>query len=298
MNVQPIKANEERCRDLSPEATLARIKRYIMNPPENSRVFTITPDVARELLNEYNRGNRTRKPRSLQRYMSDMKENKWYVTGDTIKFSDSTLLRDGQHRLMACVASNTAFVSHVIFGVDDRCFAFLDRGKNRSGDDALEIAGKANTRRLSAAARWWKLIESDRVKLRDTYEPAEILAVVDANPQLEKFVAYGQQIERQYGEPSGLMAAIMYGWHRANPKLAAEATKALCGGAISARFTPFRKVLAEIQKIKAGSQGRVHDVVRAALWVKAWNLVVDNRSGTARDLTFKASIDAFPAIKG
>jgi len=298
MNVQAIKTGEERCRDLAPDATLARIKRYIYNPPENSRVFTITPAVARELLNEYNRGNRTRKPRSLQRYINDMKENRWYVTGDTVKFSDSMLLRDGQHRLMACVASNMPFVTHVIFGVDDRCFAFLDRGKNRSGDDALEIAGKVNTRRLSAAARWWRLIETERVKNRDTYEPSEILAVCDAHPQLEKFVAHGRQIERQYGEPCGLMAAIMYGWHRANPNLATEAITALGGGAISKRFSPFRKVLAEIQKTKANSQGRVHDVVRAALWVKAWNLVVENRAGTAKDLTFKANSDVFPAIKG
>jgi len=297
MNVQAIKPSEERCRDLSPEATVARIKRYIMNPPENSRVFTITPAVARELLTEFNSENRARKPRSLQRYMGDMKDQNWFVTGDTLKFSDRALLRDGQHRLMACVASNTPFVTHVIFGVDDRCFAYLDRGKNRSGDDSLFIAGKTNTRRLSAAARWWKMMELDRVKARDTYEPAEILAVCDAHPQLDKYVAYGQQTERQYGEPPGPMAAIMYGWSRANPKLAAEAISALCNGTISKKFEPFRKVLKEIATIKANSQGRVHDVVRAAMWIKAWNLVAEGKSGTASGIRFQIN-EAFPTIKG
>lgn len=297
MNVQVMKQTEERCRDLSPEATLARIKRYIMNPPENSRVFTITPTVARSLLEAYNTENRARKPRSLQRYMGDMKDRKWFVTGDTVKFSDRGLLRDGQHRLMACVASAMPFVTHVIFGVDDRCFAFLDRGKNRSGDDSLYIAGKTNTRRLAAAARWWRLIETDRVKSRDVYEPAEILSICDAHPQLDKFVNYGQQIERQYGEPAGAMAAIMYGWTKANPALAAEAITALSNGAIPKKFEAFRKVLKEISTIKSSSQGRVHDVVRAAMWVKAWNHVVEGKAGTASSIRYQ-NTEPFPAIQG
>ena len=295
MNVQAIKPTEDRCRDLDPVQTLARIKRYINTPPENSRVFNITPDVARELLQNYNLGNRPRKPKGLQRYAQDMKDGHWYVTGDTIKFSDRGLLRDGQHRLMSCVVSNTPFLTHVIFGVDDRCFAYLDRGKNRSGDDALAIEGKSNTRALAAAARWWKLIEDDRVKTRETYEPAEILEIVKANPGLDKFVTMGKAIERQYGEPAGVMAALLYAWHKANPKLAGEATTALTSGAIPSKFAAFRKVLKEITSIKASSQGRVHDIVRAAMWVNAWNLVIDGKAGRTSELRYELK-DPFPQI--
>jgi hypothetical protein len=93
------------------------------------------------------------------------------------------------------------------------------------------------------------------------------------------------------------MAAIMYGWSRANPKLAAEAISALCNGTISKKFEPFRKVLKEIATIKANSQGRVHDVVRAAMWIKAWNLVAEGKSGTASGIRFQIN-EAFPTIKG
>lgn len=292
------RSSEERCRDLNSDQTFARIKRYITSPPENSRVFTITPEVARAILEDYNDGNRTHKPRALTRYAEDMRVGRWYLTGDTIKFSDRGLLRDGQHRLKACVVSGVALLTHVVFGIDDRTFAYLDRGRNRDVNDVLMIAGKQNTRRLAAAARWWHLIENNRVKMRDTIEPHEALEIANRHPQLERFVVAAQKVEKQYGEPCGPIAALMYAWHRANPRLAKEAMDALSIGAIPKKFEAFRKALGAIQKKKAENDGRIHDVVRAALWVKAWNLVAENRVGTARDFKFDLSSEDFPQIAG
>jgi hypothetical protein len=44
------------------EKTLERIRRYIEQPPENSRVFVITPMIAETILREYNIDNRPKKP--------------------------------------------------------------------------------------------------------------------------------------------------------------------------------------------------------------------------------------------
>jgi hypothetical protein len=82
------------------QKTLERIRRYIDSPPENSKVFTITPTIAEALLRDYNFKNRPKKQKAITRYANDMAAQQWSVTGDTIKFSKEKRLRDGQNRLM------------------------------------------------------------------------------------------------------------------------------------------------------------------------------------------------------
>ena len=84
------------------QRTLESIRKAIHNPPLNSRVFTITPTIA-QALEEFNQGNRPRKPVNIARYANDMAAQHWPLTGDTLKFSDAHRLRDGQNRLAACI---------------------------------------------------------------------------------------------------------------------------------------------------------------------------------------------------
>jgi hypothetical protein len=123
------------------QKTLERIRRYIDRPPENSKVFTITPTIAEALLRDYNFENRPKKPKAIARYADDMAAQQWSVTGDTIKFSKEKRLRDGQNRLMACVRAGAPFCTYIVFGVDDAAFDRMDQGRNRSGSDVLAIAG-------------------------------------------------------------------------------------------------------------------------------------------------------------
>jgi hypothetical protein len=86
-----------------------QIHEWIKKPPETSRVVTITPKAAATILgigtdtpglNSHNRG---RKPGKIKEYAEDMTKGTWHLTGDTIKFTKSGLLGDGQNRLYACV---------------------------------------------------------------------------------------------------------------------------------------------------------------------------------------------------
>jgi hypothetical protein len=136
------------------QKALERIRRCIDNPPENSKVFTITPMVAQALLRDYNFENRPKKPKAIARYADDMAAQRWSLTGDTIKFSAEKRLRDGQNRLMACVQAGAPFTTYIVFGVDDAAFDRMDQGRSRSGSDVLAIAGYTNTAALSGAVRW------------------------------------------------------------------------------------------------------------------------------------------------
>lgn len=111
--------------------SLAALDHYIKEPPETSKVFTITPRMAKAILGigtdgvGRNTHNRNRKLKKINEYADDMNDNQWRLTGDTIKFTQSGALGDGQNRLFACVKSNKSFRSHIVFGIADDVFPCL-----------------------------------------------------------------------------------------------------------------------------------------------------------------------------
>jgi hypothetical protein len=121
--------------------------------------MTITPKICLELL-KYNENNRPQKPKKIAEYENYMMAGEWMLTGDTIKFSNAKLLRDGQNRLKACERAGVPFRTHIVFGIDDEAFDRLNQGKNRNGADVLSIAGYQYVAALSGAVRWTHLIEN------------------------------------------------------------------------------------------------------------------------------------------
>lgn len=301
MSIEAI-ADHESTRDLDEDRALNAIHRYIARPPQNSRVFVITPAMAKAILERYNKGNRKRKPGSITKYAEYMARDDWGLTGDTLKFSDRGILRDGQNRLYACYKANRAFTTHIVFGVPDELFVVMDRTHKRDGFDALFIESdghRQNARQLQQAARWLKLITSDRVKMRDTFEPYQILEFVQQWPTLEtRFLKHGLKIGKMTEQPAGMMAALLYAWNERDPDLTAEVIDAMTKNNLPGRMRPFRKALAVINDVRKASSGRVHDVYRVAVLIKAWNLVVANRIGRAADFEFDVAKDDVPQIEG
>ena len=76
-------------------------------------VMTITPQIAQEwaTLNTRNRPVRYAK---VAQFARDMKAGRWHMTGDPIQFGISGRLLNGQHRLWACIMSDTAFETVVV----------------------------------------------------------------------------------------------------------------------------------------------------------------------------------------
>ena len=278
--------------------TIARIARYVDSPPENSRIFTITPGVAEHVLKTYNTGNRPKKPANIAKYASHMAAASWALAGDTIKFSDAKILRDGQNRLMACVRSGTPFVTHVVFGIADDAFSLMDQGKNRDGSDLLSIAGYSNTTSLAAAVRWAYLIDEGRVKSRDTLPPNKTLELVTERYQtLPNLIPIASAVYRLTGQPIGMVAALLHVFGRKNISKASQFSSAWANGEHGGQYASLGKLQKEIARLASSSSGRVHDVVRAALVVRAWNAFVEGRKGNLSDFTWKPS-DVFPEIGG
>lgn len=115
-----------------------------------SEVRWITPQQARELLT-VNRVNRKPSKDRVKLYSEAMAQGRWMVTGQAIIISDEGELLDGQHRLLACIQSDTSFPTVVITGPSREVMLHIDEGKPRSAGDVLGIEGVPNGKRVAAA---------------------------------------------------------------------------------------------------------------------------------------------------
>ena len=108
----------------------------------------ITPAQAADWLTR-NTHNRTVRTGYVDRYRRAMRE-RWEINGKTLKFAGDEL-KDGQHRLMACVAEDVSFSSFVVRGLDPSAFVLLDQQGKLELRDVLAREGFVNSQALAAA---------------------------------------------------------------------------------------------------------------------------------------------------
>jgi hypothetical protein len=105
---------------------------------------TITPEKAEQLLRRNRPGaNRKSSLATIQYYAHQMRSGHWPETGQPLIFDENGVLVDGQHRLWACLFSNTPFTTFVVTGVKaiPHLFAYIDNSRARSPAAALQTAG-------------------------------------------------------------------------------------------------------------------------------------------------------------
>ena len=282
----------------SEKKALSAIERFIGDPPDNSRVYWIQPVMAEYLLQKYNIDNRPKKPTKIGQYAKAMAGKEWRLTGDTIKFSDRGIMRDGQNRLEACVASNAAFQTHVVFGVPDEFFAVMDQGRNRDGSDLLAIEGVQSASITAAAVRWMHLYATDTVMQRTTIAPPEVLRLYrERYTDITHFVPIARTIYNNHKWPAGFVAGSLYYFSKIDRKDADEFGKAMANSNFSGKYSPLFKMTSQLAGIAGVSSGRINDVVRAAFMITAWNLVRTGKKGNKKyDFSWDAS-KPFPVAK-
>lgn len=109
-------------------------------------IAEVTPASASEML-EKNDGNRKARRSAVATYASLMDAGKWMCSPDGIIIAKSGRLLQGQHRLMAVVASGCTVQMVIWREVDENVFSVLDRGLKRTLFDAI-----GEERRLTEAA--------------------------------------------------------------------------------------------------------------------------------------------------
>ncbi len=132
-----------------------KTEKFIPKKVKNLQVVveTLTPYQCKHILKYYNPKNRKLSIPQASKYAKDMNNGDWLTTGQSITFSTDGLLIDGQHRLFACVETDTPITVVVAYGVEPESFSVTDNGKIRSNSDVLEMIGYQNAGDLSALVR-------------------------------------------------------------------------------------------------------------------------------------------------
>jgi hypothetical protein len=142
--------------------------RFIQSSVE-AGVAEITPELAKEILETSNRDNRPLKKDHIKMLTNTLKKSEWMLNGESIAFSRSGRLLDGQHRLTACVNSGRPFKTIVIKGIEeDDAFGTIDIGKPRSVTDLMNLQGLPKAPLFSAITKqhkaWVETDEANRHK--------------------------------------------------------------------------------------------------------------------------------------
>jgi hypothetical protein len=269
---------------MSDHAAMTEIEGFLKNPPNTSRIITIDPKTAETVLSQRNQGNRPPKPNKVQQFAADMLKRNWGVTGDTIKFGSDGRLLDGQNRLAACVRAAKPFTTHVVFNIDPTLFGRMDIGKPRNPADVLHIAGYKYASTLAAAVRWAHLMDTNPYN-RDTLQPEYVLELVrNKYSDIEPYLKIGREVNKQYAHPAGQIAALVYKFAKSDSARADDFTRAWLSGQRNGKYQIVDTMQALLHSQKANNNGRIHELTRAAVIIKAWNLFKLGHKGSLAQL--------------
>ncbi|HDO52072.1 MAG TPA: hypothetical protein ENH05_04970 [Rhizobiales bacterium] len=265
------------------------IAKHLISPPETSVVIKIDPQAAADILTSRNKGNRPPKPNKVQQFSSDMENSRWGLTGDTIKFGTDGRLLDGQNRLSACVRSGKPFKTHVVFGIDPALFGRMDIGKPRNAADILHIAGFKYASTLAASIRWAHLLDTDPYN-RSTLQPDFVLGLAKGKyADIEPFLKHGRDINRHFAHPAGQIAALVYKFSKSDAEKAGDFVRAWLRGERSGKYQIIDTMQALLHSQKANNNGRIHELTRASIIVKAWNIFELGQKGSLAQLQAAAN---------
>ena len=125
-------------------------------PPEagiTSTIMTITPEMASEILSTTNLDIQRKVRRAAVTFLArQMKEGKWDLNGDAIRFDVNRDNIDGGHRLNACVEAQTPFTTVVVFNLPSKVIETIDtQRQTRSLANIMDIMFN-NVQYVTAAA--------------------------------------------------------------------------------------------------------------------------------------------------
>lgn len=157
-----------------------------------SMVVMVTPELAEQWLS-VNARNRAVREYKVIEYALDMMDGNWLLTGESIKFSVSGRLLDGQHRLLAVIEAETPVAMFVTRGLPQDTQSVMDTGIRRRAADNLHIHGERNPQTLAAAARIGCVVDRGLL-YRDAklgvVSHAQIYEWITTHPALRRSVDY------------------------------------------------------------------------------------------------------------
>ncbi len=259
-----------------------------------TKVMTITPQEASLWLDTKNSKNRPISENAVAKYAQEMKDGRWKLNGQGVCFNQSQQLVNGQHRLLACVRSNTPFETQVTWGVPDDAFDTIDDCNTRSLADVLSIKGETSAILLAAGVRFlWEyatgqIEHKDLRKGRIATKPL-LEATLDKHRKITTSVKFYSMLKARPGGlmiPAGMAIGLHYLFSLIEEKKADEFFSRMQSGLELTEDNPVYVLRA---RLIAGQKEASTKLTRSAMYyytVTSWNAYV---SGTyMKRLVFNA----------
>lgn len=234
-----------------------------------SYIKTITPDVARQML-ERNRRNRPISASNLSRLTNEIRSGMWRLNGETIIIDSDGGIHDGQHRLLAVVASGITIQSWVIEGVDPDSFSTVDSGKPRSGADVLAVDGHKQCNRLVAALAFVEQYKRGKLCNGNDFSNREIVDLAGKHENMQASVQFAGSFTKQKLMPQRVIAGLHFLFSEVDEVGAVEFFEMVHTDIGHKEVSPIvllRKVLIS----NSQSRAKLTAYHIAALTIKAWN---------------------------
>jgi hypothetical protein len=264
------------------QAQVNELQHLIKHPPSTSKIIEFSPALADYILTNLSSDNRPKKTAKIKRYAQDLLEGRWAMTGDTIKFGSNGVLRDGQNRLAACIRAGKSFRSHAVFGIDPDLFTRMDIGKNRTPADVFSIAGIAYANHVAGAVRWLLILTSNNPGDRGAqFSNDELLKAYREkfdSDKLEHSIQSALAVRRSTRHPVAPLAALHYLFAEKNPQKADSFFDEWAMDRAKRARAPTRYLQRRLVEVARQSNQRLHENVRNALIIKAWNAYVTGRA--------------------
>ena len=247
-----------------------------------TKVETITPERAQQLLATLSPKQRLQRKHHLNYLRSEIDGGHWKLNGETIKITPEGKVIDGQHRLAAVVASGKPIETIVVFGVDENVYNSIDTGLRRNAADALLMRGETNVTTLSSAIgicyavdneKYWNVMSRNRSGIvTEEY--------LDRNKRIRESTALASANYTRLIHPS-LVAAIHYIYtkRKADPELLQRFVVGLKDGFVPMKEWNFHK-FRERLIANAAAVAKVRRNI-----ILAWAFITINATLTKQRLT-------------
>ena len=106
-----------------------------------TKIVTMTPEWAQDILKNQNKSNRPVKNTAVAKLLKAIQNNEWKLTHQGIALDWHGNLVDGQHRLIAIARSGVSVPIVLTTGCDPSIFIACDIGTARTSGDVLSVNG-------------------------------------------------------------------------------------------------------------------------------------------------------------
>ncbi len=252
---------------------LTQFYALVNKPPLHSVVVRIAPTVARYLLDNTNSRNRPKQHKHSDQLGNIILRDEFGVTGDTLKWSKTGILLDGQHRLFACAESKVNLTTHVVFGLEDDVFDLLDQGKKRTPGDVLAMSGVANYNIVASAVRRVLQINAG-AKSNDVHQlTARGVKELSLGrmKDIQEWINEARLINKAFKHSPSLIAGLLYMIGKHDRGVARDFAHEWVHGARIGRNRNFDVLNERFMTVSRTGGGHINHIVRTAMIIQCFN---------------------------